>query len=82
MAKELWFKRKSYGWGWTPSNWKGWLVIVVYVLALTEYPLLGVNGYHEFNPTFYVTGVVILTAILIAICYFKGDKPKWQWGKK
>ena len=23
----LWFRRKKYGWGWTPSTWQGWTVV-------------------------------------------------------
>ncbi|MCX6717702.1 MAG: hypothetical protein NTU76_03445 [Candidatus Taylorbacteria bacterium] len=27
MSK-LWFKRKTYGWGWVPSSWEGWFVVI------------------------------------------------------
>ena len=29
-----WFKRKLYGWGWTPATWQGWFAIGVYVLLI------------------------------------------------
>lgn len=36
IQKKLWFKRKTYGWGWTPVAWQGWLVIVLYVLFIVS----------------------------------------------
>ncbi len=30
--KKYWFKAKKYGRGWTPSSWRGWLVLVAWVL--------------------------------------------------
>jgi hypothetical protein len=29
-----WFKRKRYGWGWTPTTWQGWAVVVALVAAV------------------------------------------------
>ncbi len=29
-----WFKRKPFGWGWTPVKWQGWLVILVYIVPI------------------------------------------------
>ena len=29
-----WFKRKLYGWGWTPATWQGWLVLAVFVVLM------------------------------------------------
>ena len=26
-----WFKRKLYGWGWTPATWQGWLSTFVFI---------------------------------------------------
>ena len=36
-----WFKRKWFGWGWTPATWEGWVATIIYVgviiaLALTR----------------------------------------------
>ncbi|HYC83050.1 MAG TPA: hypothetical protein VEB60_00680, partial [Candidatus Paceibacterota bacterium] len=28
--QRLWFKRKLYGWGWTPVTWQGWLAVLAY----------------------------------------------------
>ena len=29
-----WFKRKIYGWGWTPVKWQGWVTILVFVVLM------------------------------------------------
>ena len=80
--KTLWFRRKTYGWGWYPTMWQGWAVILGYVAVLifTAYQLKpSVNAGH---PLIFIISVVIETAVFIAICYYKGEKPKWQWGGK
>jgi hypothetical protein len=82
MAAELWFKRKRFGWGWTPSNSKGWLVIIVFFLINGVYPMLLAKGYCRFSPGpfFLITGVSLI--LLLAICYKKGEKPSWNWDDK
>lgn len=81
--KNLWFKRKLYGWGWTPVTWQGWLVIIVYVAALIFFTLT----VDETSPTrevifTFILPVFLLTATLLRICYRKGEKPSWQWGRE
>ena len=75
--KKLWFKRKLYGWGWTPVTWEGWLVLFVWVVLFT---FVMVKMDHEWLKNLIV--IFIMTGILIYICYQKGEKPKWQWGKR
>lgn len=74
---KIWFKRKLYGWGWTPSTWEGWLVILVWSVLFVS---LAMKMDHEWVKN--LTFVFISTGILIFICYKKGEKPKWQWGKR
>ena len=75
--KDIWFRRKLYGWGWTPCTWQGWVTILVwlavYILGLTQ---------AEKNTTMSVIVMVASIAILLVICYIKGESPKWQWGKR
>jgi len=80
--KGYWFKRKLYGWGWTPVKWQGWVVIAAYIAILLAIVIpLDEKSESDSDALFVVIGImVILTAILIAICYWKGEKPKWQWG--
>ena len=76
-----WFKRKLYGWGWTPARWQGWVVLVVYIIGVMAFAFT----IDENSPSREVmfTGIlpiILLTIGLIRICYKKGEKPRWQWG--
>lgn len=80
-----WFKAKLYGWGWTPARWQGWLVIIIYVALILTIALNGeesIPGNPDSGTNFLVFAlpIIILTALLIFICYKKGEKPRWQWG--
>ena len=77
MKNKIWFKRKLYGWGWTPCSWEGWLVIVVYFIFF--YFTVRMMHYYWIK-NFIVMALSIF--ILILICYKKGEKPRWQWGKR
>jgi hypothetical protein len=75
---KLWFKRKTYGWGWIPSTKEGWLVILAYIILVSMFALT----IDENSPTREIifTGILpiaLLTATLIRICYKKGEKPKF-----
>lgn len=78
----LWFKRKLYGWGWTPVTWQGWLVTIAYVALVILFGLT----IDEHSPSqeiafTFALPFLLLTAMFIRILYKKGEKPKWQWGK-
>jgi len=73
---EAWFPAKTHGWGWgVPRRWQGWVVILGFVAALVVgSPLV------KKNPLFYVAYSVLLGAVAVSICYWKGEKPGWRWG--
>lgn len=79
MKKEktkVWFKAKCYGWGWYPSTWQGVLVILIWVVLFT---LLMMKLDHEGLKNIFF--IFIITAVLIWICWVKGERPRWRWGK-
>ncbi len=83
--KGYWFKAKLYGWGWTPVKWQGWLVIILYIsfiltLVLTREEFIPGNPDSGSNFLTFALPIIISTALLIFICYRKGEKPRWQWG--
>lgn len=86
--QQVWFKRKLYGWGWTPSTWQGWLVILLYVLIVTGVPLvagllLDLEQGGEWVLVLVSIGMpIVFTPALIWISYKKGEKPTWQWGER
>jgi hypothetical protein len=75
---KYWFPAKRYGWGWgIPSSWQGWLVMVLFVALL----VLGtVLLPPRSNIGAFLLYVVILSAALIAVCWVKGEPPRWRWG--
>ncbi len=80
--QHYWFKRKLYGWGWTPATWQGWVVLLVFIVAIAKrFILLDANS-HSASDTLrpLIIETFFLTVALIAICYKKGEPPKWQWG--
>ncbi len=78
-----WFKAKRYGWGWTPITWQGWVIMIIWILInLKAFILMDVKSHSgsdiliSFAPIFIIT-----TIIFLIICYRKGEKPGWRWGK-
>lgn len=79
--KHLWFKRKWYGWGWTPVTWQGWSISLLYVILIMAFALTidDMSPPREIVLTF-ILPVTLLTITFIRIAYKTGEKPKWQWG--
>lgn len=91
--KGYWFKRKPFGWGWTPARKEGWITILLYVVAVGVIVMRGslrvaedfVSGadtvvHSPFSDVSTVVWLVVVTGALIFVCYKKGEKPKWTWG--
>lgn len=86
MKKEdkYWFKRRRYGYGWTPVNKQGFILVIGYILIIIVSSFL-----LELVPEMYITLVLslylilvtILTSLLIIITRKHGPKPRWRWGK-
>lgn len=77
--KGYWFRRKLYGWGWVPAKWQGWFVVLVWVILFTFSMIMIEENDHEIGRN--LAFIFLITAILIGICYKKGEKPRWSWGK-
>jgi hypothetical protein len=74
---KLWFRRKLFGWGWTPVSVEGWLSLGVYLLVV-----LGFHAVRNASPTLSFLGIAAATGGLVALCLFKGEPPTWQWGRR
>lgn len=70
--KKIWFPAKRYGLGWgLPVVWQGWVVIVSYFVLL----MLGMVWLViAQNMLYYMIYVLVITAILITICFIKGER--------
>lgn len=79
---QKWFKAKTYGWGWQPATWHGWvltLIFLVYLIWLVYSSFVnpGTGGTSSFYMRF-VSAIVIF----VVIAALTGEKPRWQWGDK
>lgn len=75
--KKIWFKRKTYGWGWTPVTWEGWTTVLVWLALL----VFAMSKMQE-NSIESLIFVFTMVAFLLFISYKKGEPPCWQWGDK
>lgn len=74
--KPYWFPAKTHGWGWgLPCAWQGWVVLGTYV-AMGVW--LGLQVGPDFPPAHFVVGIGVASAILVAICWVKGERPRWR----
>lgn len=73
--KRFWFKAKTYGLGWTPATWEGWLVTILFVIFFVDFAIRS-DGKGVIVPA------VVAIATLLVICYFTGEPLRWQWGEK
>lgn len=73
---KYWFRAKRYGWGWgLPLTWHGWLVLIAFFVAMAGSAL-------RFLPDridSFLACTAVLTLILVAVCYAKGEPPRWRW---
>lgn len=79
--KKYWFKAKTYGYGWYPATWQGWLIILVYLIIFGVLIYIFETNIEKYS-VFYFIAVFVLTGLLIFISYKKGEPAKWRWGKK
>ena len=78
--RKYWFPAKRYGWGWgLPRTWQGWGVLFVYLsLVLVGIPLIQAS----MGSVIYIAYASGLTALLIGICWLKGERPSWRSGDR
>jgi len=75
--EKYWFPAKRYGWGWgLPVCRQGWVVMGVW-FALLMAGALSLGG-HMVIFAFYL---LLLGIALTIVCFIKGEKPRWRWGK-
>jgi hypothetical protein len=78
--KRYWFPAKQYGWGWgLPNTWQGWVAYGVYFALLLVGLLVFPPSQNKLGFIAYIVG---LSAALYAVCYAKGEPPKWRWGRR
>ncbi|HTK39211.1 MAG TPA: hypothetical protein VL325_12015 [Pyrinomonadaceae bacterium] len=77
-GKKYWFPAKRYGWGWgVPHTWQGWCALLLYVLAVCFAIFILDPAEHPFR---FFASLFASTSLFIAICWIKGEPPRWRWG--
>jgi len=79
MTKK-WFKAKTYGYGWYPATWQGWLCILGYMVIL-----IAASWLLKYNQAIYLVLYILIllisTGLLIYVCYKNGEPATWRWGE-
>lgn len=76
---EYWFRAKRYGWGWgLPTRWQGWAVLLVYFALIGATVRFAPPDHHR---AAFIALVVLYSLVLVAVCWLKGEPPRWRWGK-
>lgn len=93
-ARKLWFRAKSYGWGWFPITWQGWLVTVIYALLFTLSVLVFLgwvgaaaeSGIRSRDIAFgvleFLAVIAVLSYTLFRVCSKYGEPARWRWRKR
>ena len=78
--QKYWFPAKRYGWGWGfPTTWQGLSVLGAYIALLAGGASWLRAGHSHGWFVLYAGG---LTAILLLVCWLKGEPPHWRWGRQ
>jgi hypothetical protein len=80
----LWFRAKTYGWGWTPASIEGWLVMALFVAGVVADVLLLKHRLGAGSPTsawaIFFAVLAALVGALLAVGWMTGERPRWHWG--
>ena len=87
---EYWFKPHDYGYGATPTSWKGWAAVAVYaavmlalVLSLAALPADMPQGPGAWQIATWLIMVGVLTLGFVRLCRARTDGEwRWRWGKQ
>lgn len=73
-----WFPAKKFGWGWgLPVVWQGWAVLATFFLLLACGGVVILPGH---GPLAFLAYAVLLCVLLTAVCWAKGEPPRWRQG--
>ena len=76
MTGEAWFRPKRFGYGATPTNWKGWAFVGLFALVIVAVVLVSIA---KAIPA-WLTALIILalTGAIIPFIKAKTDG-EWRW---
>jgi hypothetical protein len=78
--RDIWFPAKRYGWGWGfPACWQGWAVYGGYAVLLV---IGAICLFPAKDARYFYLYALVLSLVLVLVCWMKGEVPKWRWGDK
>jgi hypothetical protein len=80
---KLWFKRKRWGYGWSPNTVRGWSLTFAYLLVISALSIAFASQ-DELNIYFsFAIGVlvIVITVTFFFITLRHAPPPAWQWGE-
>lgn len=80
--KKYWFKNKSFGYGWTPATWEGWVVMAVYALCLFGGVLFLGSDVVERDLVNLFFFIGALTFLLLVIVWRTGEPLRLRFNGK
>ena len=77
-AAHYWFAAKRYGWGWGLSvAWQGWLTLGCFFgLVAADFLIFPPRK----TLAAFLFSLAVLSALLVAAAWLKGEPPRWRWG--
>lgn len=86
MSNKYWFRPKKYGYGFTPISWEGWLMTLIFVVALLLFAYVNnlfsseISSGEVFK---FLLNIIIISLVFSLVSKNKTKgKLKWRWGKK
>ena len=76
QEQKYWFRAKRYGWG-LGYRLPGRAGVFVAWFALF---LPAIRYFIPRRPAAFLVFTVVMSLLLIAICYKTGEPPRWRWG--
>lgn len=77
--EHIWFRRKVYGWGWTPSTWQGWSITFGYIALIVLFAMLVDGESSPYEVAFrFALPCLLLTILFMQIASKTGESPAEQ----
>ena len=78
LQKGPWFRAKRFGYGaGLPFKWQGWVVLGLYVLAMTGIGLLADND--KAIPTIVTVALMLVVTGIFLVIVRKRTEGGWKW---
>lgn len=65
---DAWFRKRRFGWGWTPIRWQGWVVVLIALVSL-----VAASALIE-DVTRFVIALVFITSALAVASYWTSEE--------